>query len=174
MINPSRPAEPLPVLDAPVCLHQKVDGEDKGDVLVHGFWVPGTDCIFDVAVIDTDAKSYLSTDPAKVLHNHEKRKNKHYKELCEAQRRHFTPVVVSTDGMLGREAASVIKRLSSLLAAKWEKPYSEVCGYVRARFSVAICRATNRCLRGSRIPASQMSSRFPQWEDQAGLGLFRR
>jgi hypothetical protein len=175
LINPCRPAEPLPVMEASVCqLHQKVDGEDKGDILVHGFYEVGKDCIFDVAVIDTDAKSYLSMDPAKVLKIHEKRKNKHYKPLCEAQRRDFTSVVVSTDGMLGREATSVLNRLSSLLAAKWEKPYSEVCGYVRARMSVAICRATNRCLRGSRIPTSKMSSRFPQWEDQAGLGLFRR
>ena len=51
--------------------------------------------------------------------------------------------------------------------------YPAVCGYVRARISLAIARATHLCLRGSRIPAGQMSHRRPQWEDQAGLGLFR-
>jgi hypothetical protein len=34
------------------------------------------------------------------------------------------------------------------------------------------CMSKQR-LRGSRIPTSQMSNRRPQWEDKAGLGLFR-
>jgi hypothetical protein len=28
-------------------------------------------------------------------------------------------------------------------------------------------------LQGSRVPTSQMSNHRPQWEDGAGLGLFR-
>jgi hypothetical protein len=39
--------------------------------------------------------------------------------------------------------------------------------------SIAIVRATHICLRGSRIPSSKMSNRFPLWEDKAGLSLFR-
>jgi hypothetical protein len=89
------------------------------------------------------------------------------------QRRHFTPFVVSTDGLIGKEAKTFLKKLSSLLAEKWEKPYSVVCGYVNAQVSNAIVRATHRCLRGSRIPTSQMSHCRPQWEGKAGLGLFR-
>jgi hypothetical protein len=60
-----------------------------------------------------------------------------------------------------------------LLGGKWEKPYSEVCGYVNARMSIAIVRATHLCIRGSRIPTGKMCNRLPQWEDKAGLGLFR-
>ena len=81
--------------------------------------------------------------------------------------------MVSTDGLIGKEAKTLLKKLSSLLADKWEKPYSVVCGYVNAQLSIAIVRATHHCLRGSRIPTSQMSDRRPQWEDKAGLGLFR-
>ena len=62
---------------------------------------------------------------------------------------------------------------SQYLSDKWEKPYSVVCGYVNAQMSIAIVRATHLCLRGSRIPTSQMSDRRPQWEGNAGLGLFR-
>jgi hypothetical protein len=86
---------------------------------------------------------------------------------------HFTPFVVSTDGLIGKEANTLLKKVSSLLAEKWKKPYSVVCGYVNAQMSIAIVRATHLCLRGSRIPTSQMSNRCPQWEDKAGLGLFR-
>jgi hypothetical protein len=68
----------------------------------------------------------------------------------------------------------LLKKLSALLAEKWEKPYSEICGYVNARMSIAMVRATHLCLRGYRIPTSQMSNRRPQREDKAGLGLFQR
>ena len=68
---------------------------------------------------------------------------------------------------------SSTKKLSILLSDKWEKPYAVVRGYVNARMSIAIVRATHICLRGSRIPTSKMSNRRPQWEDKAGLSLFR-
>jgi hypothetical protein len=48
--------------------------ELRGDILVRGFWECGTDCIIDVRVTDTDAKSNLSKDPAKVLEAHENEK----------------------------------------------------------------------------------------------------
>jgi hypothetical protein len=147
--------------------------EIRGDLCIRNLWSRGTDCIIDVRVTDTDAKSNLSKDPAKVLETHEKEKKKKYLEHCHAQRRHFTPFVVSTDGLLGKEAACVLKELSTRLAKKWEKPYSVVRGYVNARMSIAIVRATHLCLRGSRIPTSQMSNRRPEWEDTAGLSLFR-
>jgi hypothetical protein len=148
---------------------------DRGDVLIRGFWESGTDCIIDARVTDTDAPGYLSTDPAKVLVKQERDKKGKYLKPCLEQRRHFTPFVVSTDGLIGKEAKTFLKKLSSLLADKWEKPYSVVCGFVNAQVSIAIVRATHLCLRGSRIPTSHMSrDRHPQWEDKAGFGLNRQ
>jgi hypothetical protein len=62
------------------------------------------------------------------------------------------------DGLLGgREAKVLLKKLSAMLAAKWEKPYSEVCRYLNARNIIAIVRAAHLfCLRGSRIPTRKM------------------
>ena len=177
LIHSSCPADKMPDLvpKNPTVsrnLH-KNRGEIRGDLCIRGLWNKGTDCIIDVRVTDTDAKSNLSKDPAKVLETHEREKKRKYLEPCLAQRRHFTPFVVSTDGLIGKEAASLLKKLSTLLSEKWEKPYSVVRGYVNARMSIAIVRATHLCLRGSRIPTSQMSNRRPQWEDKAGLSLFR-
>jgi hypothetical protein len=178
-IHTSRAVEKKTVLEAPgrpVSRNlRKSLGEERGDVLIRGLWARGTDCIIDVRVTDTDAKSNLSRDPAKVLEQHEREKKKKYLKDCLEQRRHFTPFVVSTDGLIGREAKTLLKRLSLILAEKWEKPYAEVCGYVNARMSIAIVRATHRCLRGSRVPTGKMSEKhFPQWEDRAGLSLFRQ
>ena len=81
------------------------------------------------------------------------------------------PFVVSTDGLIGREAKSLLKQIALRLTAKWEQPYSVVRGFVNARINLAILGATNLCIRGSRVPASKMSKRV-QWQDGAGLGLF--
>ena len=59
--------------------------------------------------------------------------------------------MLSVDGLLHREAEHFLKRMAANLAHKWEKPYSQTCGYVRARLAFAIIRATSLCLRGSRV-----------------------
>jgi hypothetical protein len=74
--------------------------------------------------------------------------------------------------LLGREASTFAKRLAAKLANKWQKPYSQVCGYVQARLSISIVRATHLCLRGSRIPTSKISIRRSLCEDGAGSALF--
>jgi hypothetical protein len=130
------------------------------------------DTVVDVRVTDTDAKSYQSKTPAKVLEQHERAKKKKYLQPCLERRKHFTPFVVSADGLKGKEAKTMLKRISALLAKKWDKPYSVVCGYVNSRMSIAIVRASHLCLRGSRVPAGLISHRRPQWFDGAGLGLY--
>jgi hypothetical protein len=151
----------------------KSNDEDRGDLLIRGLWQNGTDCIIDVRVTDINAKSQRHFPPDKVLLKHErKRKSKHL-NACLDQRQHSTPFVLSTDGQLGIEAKVLLKRLSDLLADKWDKPYSVVCGYVNARMSIVITRATHLCLRGSRIPAGHISAKHPMWEDAASLGLYR-
>ena len=150
--------------------HNANDGK-RGDILIRGLFNRGTDCILDVRVTDLDSKSYRNTAPDKVLQKHERQKKGKYLQACLKQRRSFVPFVVSTDGMLGYEANNLIRRLALKLAEKWSFPYSQVCGMVRARVSIAIARATHLCIRGSRIPASRMSRKV-QWDDGAGLGLF--
>jgi hypothetical protein len=173
-IYPCRPAVPPPQKEPdPVRRINSLVDDDRGDILVRGFWARGTDCIIDVRVTNTDAKSQRHKDPDKILAQHEREKKRKYLEPCLKQRRHFTPFVVSTDGLLGREATLFLKRLASVLSDKWHQPYSVVCGFVRSRMSIAIARATHMCLRGSRVPTSQMCNRRPQWEDRAGLGLHR-
>jgi hypothetical protein len=104
--------------------------------------------------------------PTRRVRSPREREEKEDLEACLEQRWRLSPFVASTDGLLGKE-------LSTLLAEKWKKPYSEICGYVNARMSIAMVRATHLCVRGSRILTSQMSNHRPQWEDKAGLGLFQ-
>jgi hypothetical protein len=150
----------------------RIGDDERGDLLIQGFWARGTDAIIDVHVTDTDAKYYRSKDPHNVLAQHEKEKKWKYLASCTVQRKHFMPFVVSTDGLLGHEATELLKRLSLHLADKWQQPYSVIHGFVNAQISIAIVHATHLCLQGSRVSLSK-TSRRPLWEDRDGLGLFR-
>jgi hypothetical protein len=143
----------------------------RGDVAAHGFWKRGTTAIFDIRVTDTDAPSARGLDPAKILKRHEKEKRDKYLEPCLARRRHFTPLVFSVDGLRGTEAQAASKRLASRLSTKWKRTYSEVCGFVRSRLSVALARSTSLCLRSARDPSARKPSYY--WESGSGLGLYR-
>jgi hypothetical protein len=112
----------------------------------------GTDCILDVRVTDTDATSYALKPSDKVLEAAEKLKKKKYLQACLEQRRHFTPFVVSVDGLLGKEAKTVLKVLAARTATKSGESYSNTMGHLSPPMSIAIVRATHVCLRGSRIP----------------------
>jgi len=152
-----------------------VDGHwfDRGDLLIHGLYEKQTSCILDVRVTDTDQPSYRSSTPDVIIKRQETEKKKRYLNACLEQRRHFSPFVCDTYGLLGEEATAVCKRLASMLAIKWKSPYSATCGFVNARISIAIVRATHLCLRGSRVPFRHESTKWSQWDDGAGLGLFR-
>jgi hypothetical protein len=145
--------------------------ELRGDLAVHGFWTRGQTAIFDVRITDTDQPSNRNTDPSKVLLRHEKEKKDKYGSLCIAQRRTFTPLVFSVDGLLGKEATAASKRLASSIAGKWKRSYSEICGYVRSRLSIALIRSSSRCLRADRTPTQRF--RNPTWDTGTGLGLYR-
>ena len=151
----------------------KVKWGKKGDVLVKNFWGPGTECIFDVCVTDTDQPSYQHLDPKKVLEGHATRKKNKYLSACLSQRRHFTPLISSVDGLVEKEQVAYCQRLASKLADKWQKPYSSVMGYVKARLSIALVRAVHLTIMGSRIPATKLARRRPLWEGAAGLALYR-
>jgi hypothetical protein len=76
---------------------------------------------------------------------------------------------VSLDGLIGKEAKTVLKVLAARIATKAGNTYSSVMGYMRAH-SV---RSTHVCLRGSRVLMSRMSNRRPEWDDTAGVVLLK-
>ena len=96
-----------------------------------------------------------------------------YLEACLQQRRHLSPFFASVDGLLGVEATANLKTLASRLDTKWRQTYSKTCGYANIRISNNLVRATHRFIRGSRVPHHRISVQRPQWEDGAGLNLFR-
>ena len=127
-----------------------VPEESRADVSAYGFWKRGTTAMFDIRIVNLDAGSYLCMTPEKALAKVEKEKKDLYLQDCLELRRTFTPMVYSADGIPGTEALAAQKRLATLLSYNLKREYSEMCGFMRARMSLAIVRSNSLLLRGSR------------------------
>ena len=57
-------------------------------------------------------------------------------------------MVYSTDVIPVADAVATQKRLATLLSYKLKQQYSEMCGFVRARMSLAIVRSNSLLLHG--------------------------
>ena len=73
------------------------------------------DSIHDMRVVNIDAVSYQSQTLEKCLETAERNKNKNHHHACLNERRNFTPLSVSVDGLLGVEAETMLKCIASRL-----------------------------------------------------------
>eukprot|EP00957_Ditylum_brightwellii_P055505 4206263-Ditylum_brightwellii.AAC.1 len=103
--------------------------------------------IIDVRVADSDAKSSLNCTIEDHLKAQETKKKKKYIHHCQQQRKNFTPFVVTVDEVLGQEASMILKEIAHALIKKWLSPLPQTQNYVNTMISIAIVRATHRCLR---------------------------
>ena len=85
-------------------IHQgsEEEKETRGDALVQGLWYCQVDAIIDIKLGDADADSYNYEPMTVLLARWETiKKDKHCKH-CNDEQKHFSPVLISVDGMLGR------------------------------------------------------------------------
>ena len=142
--------------------------QDRGDIGIRGFWAKQMDSIIDIRITYPEANSNRNSTVEKILEKQEKEKKKKYLQPCLERRRHFTPFVTTTDGLIGKEAQKFVARLATRLAEKWRNPYSQVMAYLRGRLTIAILRGTSRRIRGTRTPFYLKG----YCEDGAGTHLF--
>ena len=79
-------------------------------------------------------------------------------------------MVYYADGIPGAEALAAQKRLAALLSYKLKREYSEMCGFVRARMSLAIVRYNSLLLRGPRDKGARIWQQ-PELTDGAVMAL---
>ena len=56
------------------------------------------------------------------------------------QRRDFIPFVVTTEGMLGRDADCFLKHVSMKLENNFSHPHVQLVGFFKTRFDVVLAR----------------------------------
>ena len=119
---------------------------------VNGLWGGRFERTFlDVRVFNPYAPSNRNTTIEKCFRKHEMEKKRAYSQrVREIEHASFTPLVLSASGGFAKEATNFYKRLASLLADKWDQPYSQTMNWLRCRISFALLRSAIQCIRGAR------------------------
>ena len=95
--------------------------------------------------------SNRSTTTSSAYRRHEQAKKREYgQRIREVEHGVFTPLVFSSTGGMGREAATFYKRLANMISQKQQHPYPSMMGWLRCRLSFASLRSAIMCIRGSR------------------------
>ena len=122
------------------------------DIAASGIWGGRYERTFlDIRVFNLHAPSNRRSSLSACYRKHEMEKKRVYEQrVRETEHASFTPVVLSATGGLGREATTLYKRLASMLASKWDQPYSCTLAWLRCRLAFSLLRAAIQCLRGAR------------------------
>ena len=127
------------IVSEPVVRDTSVDSEAlTTDLVAREVWEPQVIALFDIRVVDTDARSYLSHSPSAVLASAEAEKERKYCDACTEHRATFTPLCSSVDGLVGDEAACFLKHLGRSLSMTWECHYGELIRWLLARLTFAL------------------------------------
>ena len=122
------------------------------DIAANGFWGGRYErTYFDVRVFNPLAPSNRQQSLAATYRKHERAKIRAYEQrVREVEHSSFTPLVMSLTGGCGNAANVSYKRLASMLAEKWDQPYSSTLAWMRCKLSFALLRSSIQCLRGAR------------------------
>ena len=106
---------------------------------------------FDVRVFNPLAPSNRNQSHAATYRKHKLEKKRAYQQrVQEVEHSSFAPLVLSVTGGMGVEASLFYKRLSSLLAQKWDITYNKTLCWLRCRLTFSLLRSAIQAIRGAR------------------------
>ena len=124
--------------------------KSQADVTIRGFWNWGTSALFDMQNFNLDAVSYLLQMSVKYLETADKEKKDKYPQPCLERRHTFTPMLYSSNRIVGKYAVATPQHLTLILSNNLKREYLEMCGFIRYMMSLAVVRSNNFILRGAR------------------------
>ena len=132
------------------------------DVAANGFWGGRYErAYFDVKIFNPHAASNRQQCLAATYRRHERITIRAYEQrVREVEHGSFTPLVMSLSGGCGNAASTCFKRLASMLAEKWDQPYSNTLAWMRCKLSFALLRSAIQCIRGAHSSSSQAHKLF--------------
>ena len=106
--------------------------------ITHAQSIYGHKTLLDVRVFNPYAPSNRNTSISNCYRKHEAEKRRTFEQRIrtrEVEHSTFTPLVFSATGGMAKQSTTFYKRLASLLADRWEQPYSSTLGWLRCRLS---------------------------------------
>ena len=95
------------------------------DVAGVGVWGSHEKTFLDIRIMHPNSPSYLNRPIEQVYAQHEKEKKRAYNErVLQVEKASFTPIVMSTSGGEGKEAARHHKRIATLISQKRNESYA--------------------------------------------------
>ena len=158
-------------MESPEKVADWTEDEKRADIYVRHFYSQGKPTLMDTRILDPNAASYRKKPVEAVIASHEREKRRKYAQAAAEQRKDFCPFVVTRDGVTGRAAENVMRRIASTLADRWEMHYSRTSYFVRSRMSIAILRSSNHALYGERVYA-RPKHHEPMWTDNAAIDCY--
>ena len=133
--------------------HASANVEDGArlDYRAKGFFREGQNNFFDVRVTNADTMCQRDKTLKAVLRAHEMEKKTMYNvRVMEVEHGTFTPIILTTKGVMGPECAQYHKILAQKLSEKTGDRYEDVTRMIRVKISFLVIKAALLCLRGSR------------------------
>ena len=128
------------------------------DIAINGFWGGSREKTFsDVRVFNPHAPSNRQSSITQSY----RRLRAYERRIREVEHASFTPLVLSACGGLATGASTFYKRLASLLAEKWEQPYSITISWLRCTLSFSLLRSAIQCIRGARSRCGLAAMNLP-------------
>ena len=129
-----------------------INDEARLDIRAKGFWREGQNAFFDIRTTNADSSSQISKSIKTILKNHEQEKKRSYNtRVMEIEQGTFTPLVVTTKGVVGQECSRFHKILASKISMKSDEKYNDIIKLIRTKLSFIVLRSALLCLRGSRV-----------------------
>jgi hypothetical protein len=121
------------------------------DVSARNFWTPLDRAFTDIRVLHPQAPSNSNKSITQMYRCHEQEKKRKYNaRIVQIEKATFTPLVFSTTGGMGDEAAKFYNHLAEKISRRTGQRYSDVIAFVRRRLRFDLLKTCIISLRGYR------------------------
>ena len=118
-----------------------------------GFWSGGVTAFFDVRETHVNSKCNHGKETSTIFKEQEEEKKRKYQQrVLDVEMGSFTPLVFGTNGGMGADCNSFLKRLAEKLLEKNGESYHITITWIRTLLSFEILRSVHTCVTGSRTP----------------------
>ena len=139
------------------------------DISARNLWTPLAKAFTDVRVFHPQAPTNSVMNIPQMYRCHERQKKTHYNSrVIEVEKATFTPLVFSTSGGMGVEAAAFFKQVAEKIERKTDQKYCDVIAFIRRRLRFDLLKTCLISLRGYR---GKMERKYPEPISELDLNL---